>query len=85
MLFHVPCLEYNWLTYFLISALTGVPIAGEIIHRCEGAYWGLISFAGCSYAAGLICFISVKILQNKKAKKEVKVEVAEEKVEVSGV
>ncbi|CAI7601575.1 unnamed protein product [Penicillium bialowiezense] len=81
--------RYYTTVYTIVSfgALTGVPIAGEIIHRCEGAYWGLISFAGCSYAAGLICFIAVKILQNKKAKKDQgeKVEVAEEKVEVSGV
>lgn len=78
---------FGILLTFSISALTGVPIAGEIIHRCEGAYWGLISFAGCPYAAGLICFIAVKILQNKKAKKDQgeKVEVAEGKVEVSGV
>lgn len=49
-------------------ALTGVPIAGEIIHVCEGQYWGLIAFAGCSYAAGLSCFIVVKLLQNKRGK-----------------
>lgn len=56
-------------------ALTGVPIAGEIIHRCQGAYWGLIAFAGCSYAAGLVCFIIVKFMQERKGKKGGGVEV----------
>lgn len=68
----------------ICRALTGVPIAGEIISRCEGAYWGLISFAGCSYAAGLSCFIVVKVLQHKRGRLEKKIE--EEKVEeVPGV
>lgn len=49
------------------SALTGVPIAGEILHRCNGAYWGLISFAGCAYAAGLCCFAVVMWLQKRRA------------------
>lgn len=50
-------------------ALTGVPIAGEIIHRCHGEYWGLIAFAGCAYAAGLICFIWAKVLQKRLERK----------------
>ena len=49
-------------------ALTGVPIAGEILHRCEGEYWGLIAFDGCAYAAGLSCFIVVKYLQIRRGK-----------------
>ncbi|PLB35153.1 MFS general substrate transporter [Aspergillus candidus] len=56
-------------TIVSLGALTGVPIAGEIIHRCQGAYWGLIAFAGCSYAAGLVCFIIVKFMQERKGKK----------------
>jgi hypothetical protein len=65
-----------WLTYF--RALTGVPIAGEIIHVCDGQYWGLIAFAGCSYAAGLSCFIAVKLIQNKRGKVLGKVEASAE-------
>lgn len=49
----------------LTRALTGVPIAGEIINRTHGQYWGLIAFAGCSYAAGLVCFTAVKLMQKK--------------------
>lgn len=63
-----------WLTYVFSRALTGVPIAGEIINVCEGQYWGLIAFAGCSYAAGLSCFIAVKLLQKKRGKSLEKVE-----------
>ncbi|KAJ6152330.1 hypothetical protein N7497_006649 [Penicillium chrysogenum] len=61
-------------TIVAFGALTGVPIAGEIIHVCEGQYWGLIAFAGCSYAAGLSCFIVVKLLQNQRGKLLEKVE-----------
>jgi hypothetical protein len=50
---------------YSIRALTGVPIAGEIIHRCNGEYWGLIAFAGCAYAAGMLCFIGVLVLKRK--------------------
>jgi MFS family permease len=47
-------------------ALTGVPIAGEILHRCNGQYWGLISFAGCAYAAGIVCFSIAVWLRRRK-------------------
>ncbi|KAI9925599.1 hypothetical protein MW887_005981 [Aspergillus wentii] len=54
--------------YTIVSfgALTGVPIAGEIVSRCQGEYWGLIVFAGCSYAAGLVCFVTVKMMLSKR-------------------
>ncbi|EYE97441.1 putative monocarboxylate transporter [Aspergillus ruber CBS 135680] len=57
--------RYYTTVYTIVSlgALTGVPIAGEIIQRTNGEYWGLIAFAGCSYAAGLMCFFAVKLLQ----------------------
>ncbi|GIJ92514.1 hypothetical protein Asppvi_001792 [Aspergillus pseudoviridinutans] len=53
--------RYYTTVYTIVSlgALTGVPIAGEILHRCQGEYWGLIVFSGCAYAAGLGCFIVV--------------------------
>ncbi|KAF9894339.1 hypothetical protein FE257_007842 [Aspergillus nanangensis] len=54
-------------TIVSLGALTGVPIAGEILHRCNGEYWGLIAFAGCSYAAGLVCFITVNLMQRSRA------------------
>ena len=49
-------------------ALTGVPIAGEILHRCNGEYWGLIAFAGCAYAAGIVCFSLTMWLRRKSVK-----------------
>ncbi|CAG7985388.1 unnamed protein product [Penicillium olsonii] len=49
-------------TIVSISTLTGVPIAGEILSRCNGDYWGLITFTICCYAAGLMCAVGVKIL-----------------------
>jgi hypothetical protein len=43
--------------------LTGIPIAGEILSRANGDAWGLIIFTTCCYAGGLICAISVKVMQ----------------------
>jgi len=48
---------------YVHSTLTGVPIAGEILSRCGGQYWGLITFTTCSYFAGLVCFIAAKLLR----------------------
>ena len=42
--------------------LFGIPVAGEILARCNGDYWGLITFVICCYAVGLICCITVKII-----------------------
>ncbi|KAH7006590.1 MFS monocarboxylate transporter [Fusarium venenatum] len=50
-------------TVVSLGTLTGIPIAGEILSRCNGEYWGLITFTTCCYAAGLICAISVKVLE----------------------
>ncbi|KAK6814218.1 Major Facilitator Superfamily protein [Aspergillus parasiticus SU-1] len=58
-------------TIVSLGALTGVPIAGEIIRRCHGEYWGLIAFAGCAYAAGLVCFVGVLVLKRKQGKSTV--------------
>ncbi|KAE8423676.1 MFS monocarboxylate transporter [Aspergillus pseudocaelatus] len=49
-------------TVVSISTLTGVPIAGEILSRCNGEYWGLIAFTICCYVAGLVCAIWAKAL-----------------------
>ncbi|KAJ5118330.1 hypothetical protein N7448_010041 [Penicillium atrosanguineum] len=64
--------RYYTTVYTIVSfgALTGVPIAGEILNRCGGEYWGLISFAGCAYAAGLGCFAIVIWLQKRRASKQ---------------
>lgn len=63
--------SYSWVSVhanIFRSALTGVPIAGEILHRCNGEYWGLIAFAGCAYAAGIVCFSVTMWLRRKGVK-----------------
>ncbi|CAG9996126.1 unnamed protein product [Clonostachys byssicola] len=50
-------------TVVSLGTLTGIPIAGEILSRANGDYWGLIIFTTCCYAGGLICAISVKVMQ----------------------
>lgn len=50
------------LVTYIFSTLTGVPIAGEILARCGGDYWGLILFTICCYAVGLSCAVAVKVL-----------------------
>ncbi|KAG0652578.1 Riboflavin transporter MCH5 [Hyphodiscus hymeniophilus] len=44
------------------GTLTGLPIAGQILAACEGKYWGLITFAGLSYAAAGICLVVARVL-----------------------
>jgi hypothetical protein len=50
-----------FLTVDMISTLTGIPICGAILQRCNGEYWGLITFAIVSYAASLVCLAAAKI------------------------
>lgn len=40
-----------------LATLTGIPIAGQLITTCGGAYWGVIVFTGVSYAASTATFI----------------------------
>lgn len=49
--------------YFVISfgTLTSIPIGGQIL-EIAGGYWGIITFAGLSYAAALICYIISRVL-----------------------
>ncbi|PLB45603.1 putative MFS monocarboxylate transporter [Aspergillus steynii IBT 23096] len=56
--------RYYATSYTIVSfgTLTGIPIAGEILSRCNGEYWGLIAFTTCCYAAGLACCIAVKVI-----------------------
>ncbi|KAH7140064.1 major facilitator superfamily domain-containing protein [Dactylonectria estremocensis] len=44
-----------------ISTFTGTPLAGEILSRSGGQYWGLIVFTILSYAASLLCLLGAKI------------------------
>ncbi|KAF9884042.1 hypothetical protein FE257_002380 [Aspergillus nanangensis] len=56
--------RYYATAYTVVSfgTLTGIPIAGEILARCDGEYWGLIAFTSCCYAVGLVCVIAVKVI-----------------------
>ncbi|EAW11402.1 MCT family MFS transporter [Aspergillus clavatus NRRL 1] len=56
--------RYYATAYTIVSfgTLTGIPIAGEILSRCNGEYWGLIVFTTCCYAVGLACVTSVKLV-----------------------
>ncbi|KAL3450639.1 major facilitator superfamily domain-containing protein [Aspergillus insuetus] len=56
--------RYYATSYTIVSfgTLTGMPIAGEILARCNGDYWGLITYTVCCYAAGLICVTAAKFV-----------------------
>ncbi|KAL2812853.1 major facilitator superfamily domain-containing protein [Aspergillus granulosus] len=56
--------RYYATSYTIVSfgTLTGMPIAGEILARCNGDYWGLITYTVCCYAAGLICVTAAKLV-----------------------
>ncbi|KAL4888451.1 major facilitator superfamily domain-containing protein [Aspergillus ambiguus] len=43
------------------APLTSMPIAGEILTRCSGKYWGLITFSACCYAMAAICIFAAKL------------------------
>ncbi|KAL1980462.1 hypothetical protein VTN96DRAFT_4151 [Rasamsonia emersonii] len=57
--------RYYATAYTIVSfgTLTGIPIAGEILSRCNGEYWGLIAFTACNYFAGLLSFTAAKLLK----------------------
>ncbi|EEA20892.1 hypothetical protein TMatcc_000891 [Talaromyces marneffei ATCC 18224] len=57
--------RYYATAYTIVSmgTLTGVPIAGEILSRCGGHYWGLIAFVACCYFSGAIAFTAAKLLK----------------------
>lgn len=56
--------RYYATCYTLVSfgSLTGVPIAGQLVSVCGGEYWGLIVFAGLSYAASVVTFMAARVL-----------------------
>lgn len=56
--------RYYATCYTLVSfgTLTGIPIAGQLITACGGAYWGLIVFTGTSYAASTVTFVMARVL-----------------------
>lgn len=49
-------------TCISIASLTGSPIAGAILSRQNGTYWGLQVFAGVMMAAGVFFFTAARIV-----------------------
>jgi len=49
-------------TFAAIGCLTGIPIAGEILQRCSGDYWGLILFGGMCYVVALGAFVGARVI-----------------------
>ena len=56
--------RYYGTCYTLVSfgSLTGIPIAGQLVSACGGEFWGLIVFAGMSYAASFVTFAVARVL-----------------------
>ncbi|QKX62881.1 uncharacterized protein TRUGW13939_10049 [Talaromyces rugulosus] len=57
--------RYYATAYTVVSfgTLTGIPIAGEILSRCGGQYWGLITFVVACYFGGLLAFTVAKLVK----------------------
>ncbi|KAJ3482306.1 hypothetical protein NLG97_g7608 [Lecanicillium saksenae] len=62
--------RYYTTVYTIVSfgALTGVPIAGQILQSSGGSYLGLIIFAGAAYVAGVVCFSAIWIMNKIQQK-----------------
>ncbi|KAI1608384.1 MFS transporter, MCP family, solute carrier family 16, member 10 [Exophiala viscosa] len=56
--------RYYATCYTLVSfgSLTGIPIAGQLVTRCNGQYWGLIVFTCCAYAASLTTLSAARVV-----------------------
>ncbi|KAM3519401.1 hypothetical protein NHJ13051_007529 [Beauveria bassiana] len=62
--------RYYTTVYTVVSfgALTGVPIAGQILQSSGGSYTGLIIFAGAAYVAGTVCFSAIWVMNRIRYK-----------------
>ncbi|KAJ9618804.1 hypothetical protein H2204_012936 [Knufia peltigerae] len=56
--------RYYATCYTVVSfgSLTGIPIAGQLVTKAHGKYWGLIAFNGCAYTASLAMFIAARVV-----------------------
>jgi MFS family permease len=45
-----------------LGCLTGVPLAGMILHTDGGSYRGMILYVGSCYAGGLMAFLWVRLI-----------------------
>jgi hypothetical protein len=59
-------------TCMSIATLTGSPIAGAILNRQHGTYWGLQVFAGAMMVASVVFFVAARVvLQGTSLRKRV--------------
>lgn len=56
--------RYYATCYTVVSfgSLTGIPIAGQLVTKAHGKYWGLIVFNACAYTASLMMFIAARVV-----------------------
>ncbi|CAD6576190.1 MAG: hypothetical protein ASARMPRED_007646 [Alectoria sarmentosa] len=56
--------RYVSTSYFFVSfgTLTSIPIGGQLLSTNDGAYWGLIVFAGVSYVGALSCYTTSRVV-----------------------
>ncbi|KIW19343.1 hypothetical protein PV08_03638 [Exophiala spinifera] len=56
--------RYYATCYTVVSfgSLTGIPIAGQLVAKAHGKYWGLIVFTGCAYTAALAMFLAARVM-----------------------
>lgn len=45
------------------ATLTGIPIAGAILERCGGSYYGVVLFTGGSYIIGTVSFMAARVVK----------------------
>lgn len=64
------CKTENYGRYFstcwmvvAFATLSALPIAGQILDSNGGQYWGVITFAGLSYAAAMAFLIAARVLK----------------------
>lgn len=55
-----------------LATLTGIPIAGGILERCGGNYYGVVLITGASYIVGCACFVAARAVKIKGLFKLVK-------------
>lgn len=55
-------LSLSRLTFGYDSTLTGIPIAGQIIHSMNGKFTGLVLFTAASYVGALFFFVTARVV-----------------------
>ncbi|OJD35853.1 mfs monocarboxylate transporter [Diplodia corticola] len=57
--------RYYATCYTIVSfgTLTGIPIAGALLQRSGGRYWGVAIFTIVTYALAVACYVAVRVLK----------------------